>query len=361
MKLFSKMGMALLVMAMIAFPSCDTNGDTYVGSGVDFTNHPASNAAFFVENQTNERLVAFAGSISMENLLGGIPARSGEHGIRRNQDIFNQTRALVVVLVTEEQFVANRNNLSVLNNAPFARIFALYHHNHPEGVTPARYTIIGAIGGRNNLVVQNPTGFDVDLRVGGPLGQSIGFIPARMSTTINVVDGDMDVFPVFVVFNPVTSTLSHIFPILPGRHPYFRAFSFSGGNALTFVLGSDFAISLGRAEMVIENQSMTPVQVQHGYTIIFNAMGSSFINPGERMTVLVEMGRHPDGSFSSQRTVSDFRVRVAGATVPLTDTAGNDMFTLHSDMRYTVTVTGSVTEGFTATIDLENAVPISLP
>jgi len=362
MKPLSRTGMALLfVMAMIAFASCDTNGDTYVGSGVDFTNHPASNAAFFVDNGTGERLVAFAGSISMENLLGGIPAWSRNHGIRRNPDIFNQTRAFTMILVTEEQFVANRNNLSVLAATPFARIFVFYRHD--SSIAPERYIINEEmVGGRNSLVVQNQTGFGVELRVGGPSGPTIGFVPAEIATaTINVADGDISVFPVFVIIDLVFYRRITIYPRLPDGSPWFAAFSFSGGYAQTLTLDSSLApnISLGWAGMSIENHSMNAVQVSHEGTIIFDAMGFSFINPGSQMTIPILMALTPSGTAESQ-VVSGFRVGVVGLTVPITDAAGNDTFTLLSDMRYTVTVTGSLLEGLTATIDLENAMPISI-
>jgi len=233
MKRLSKTGITLLVMAMMVFASCENNGGSGSGSEVDFWNH-AANAAFLIDNGTNRKLVAFMESVAIGNLLGGIPAEAqeGGHGIWRNPDVFNRTQAFTVVLVTYDDFLANRNNLAVLNNAPFTRMFVFYDHGIDR---PAHHRISEKLGGQNRLRVDNPTGLGAEIRLGGPNGPALGFVPAfSMAATFNVADGHIAVFPVFMRFNPALNEMVNIFPILGDGSPWFAAFTL--GSAAIYSL-----------------------------------------------------------------------------------------------------------------------------
>jgi len=221
MKRFPITGMALLVMVSMFFVSCEQNAvsnesaTNNESSEVDFTNHPPTTAAFNVRNETPFTLVAFRDSVNLANLLGGIPAGSQNHGIWRNPVLFNVAGGVAMVLVTYEQFLANKGNLSVLNNAPLTRM--LVFHNHEQG-NLMHYTISGVLGGLHRLVVNNPTSFNVDLRIGGIQGASLGFVPgAVQSATFYIIDGNINIFPVIRYFDPYRGTVVTFYPMASGQ------------------------------------------------------------------------------------------------------------------------------------------------
>jgi len=228
MRRLTMIGMAFLAMIAMIFTSCEQNAGSRNrpnngGFGVNFMSHPSATAVFSIHNETPFSLVAFRDNVSLANLLGGIPVGSQNHGIWRNPALFSEAGgAFTVVFVTYEQFLVNRDNLNVLNNTPFTRIFHVYT------TAPRTFTISGMLGGQNDLVVQNQTDFGVELRIGGVSGSTLSFIPAGITTTtISVADVDFSIFPVFVTFNPVNGIVTSIFPQGPFGGTWFELVNFS--------------------------------------------------------------------------------------------------------------------------------------
>ena len=374
MKLLSKIGMALLVLAMIAFTGCPQNGDDTTppvveGSGVDFTNHLGADRAITVDNQTGEYLVAFAGSLSMPNLLGGIPPWSGEFGIRREPTIFNRTRAFPMILITEAQFIEYRNSLAALTNRPFSRVFVFYNHLVTDN--PQVYAISGQVGGDHILRVQNNTGLDVELRLGGTAGPVIGFAPRGMPVTdIAMHSGDAIVFPVFRFFNearnpPVLVSSFPSFPPMPGadRLSWRQSFNFPQGGSGMQTLDADLAfgnmpISLGSAWVVVDNQSAHAVSLQVGAAPVRDTMNNVLFNQNDVRTVPIEMpgAGGPDTFVESRQLNNMLQVGMPGTPMALVQNeAGSSVFTLNTNMQYTVIVRGNLALGqpITGTIYME--------
>ena len=148
---FLRSGMVSLIVIILAMVSmsCDPEkeGSGTTESVVDFTSHN-TNAAFFVDNHSSHNLVLFKGSLAPGNLLGGIPAGDEYHGIKKNLSLFTKTEAFPLIVITEDQYTENRNNLSVLTNTPFTRVYVFYNHGLDN---PARYAVSGRVGGRHRL------------------------------------------------------------------------------------------------------------------------------------------------------------------------------------------------------------------
>lgn len=343
---------AALALA-IAAVGCDTGvsggaggiaDDGAPGSGVDFESHNA-NAAIWVSNRSPHRLVAFMGSLRAENILGGIPASTSDHAIRSDPRLFDRTKSFTMVLITEEQFVENRDNLSALNNSPFARVFVMYNHGIDN---PHRHEISGRLGGRHRLLVQNPTGRNVELRVGGISGEVVGLVPAGLQTvTLYLTDGDLDIFPVFKSFNPVRNAVTPIHPRMANGEFWFHPFGVGGAAPRLLTLNlreameaADYRRTLGAAWVIVRNDSNAAVRVQRGNTVIEDTMGITYINSGEHITILLDMATV--GSSSAETiTLSNLRVGPSGHTVQVFDQHGGTSFVLGADRVYTVYVTGN--------------------
>jgi hypothetical protein len=138
MNKFSKLALLILAGALI-FSSCDLlngmngdengNGNGNGGdgdNGIDYTNY-LSNYSIKVKNDANQKLVAFKGAPSRSSLISGIPIGGGEHGLKKDTVLFAATGDFVLFLVTEADYLANKDNLSSLANKPFTRIYAFYN------------------------------------------------------------------------------------------------------------------------------------------------------------------------------------------------------------------------------------------
>ena len=365
MKQLKKTGMVLPIIGMMVFASCFPPGPVPPGSEVDFWSYNHPNAAFFVVNNTRKELVAFMGSVHLNNLLGGIPAGAWHHGIRRNPALFNRTQAFSVVLVTYSDFVAHRNNLNVLNNAPFTRIFVFYSYGADSH---RRYVINEVPGGLNRLHVNNTTSLGVDLRIGGPRGSSIRYVPSGTMGILPIADGEFFIFPAFKGFDPSRNVVFEIFPTFSWNGaPWHTAIFTPDGppttHSLDLVDAMASSLTLGAAWLVFDNLTALPMQVRHGWTILADTIGFSTINPNQRVTIPIDM-LVAGPAWASEKTVSGFAVGafgITGITMPVTDAGGNDEFTVRADWQYTVTVTGSHIDGtLRAVIDLENAVQIDI-
>jgi len=210
-----------LIFCLTGCPEDDGSGDEGTIAFQSF-----SPASVLINNQTGERLVAFRGSVSPNNLIGGIPAYAIHHGLKRDSVLFNATGDFVLVLITEAQYKANKNSLAAAT--VFTRIYALYNH---EVANNTVYTISASLGGSGRLIVRNPTPYNVTLHKDSPVGEMIGFAGATMfETVINLQEGNYDIFPVIRRYDPVTQEMISIIPTNGNNIPVFAAFVLSGNT-----------------------------------------------------------------------------------------------------------------------------------
>jgi hypothetical protein len=125
MKKLSGFWVLLLAVALaLGFAGCavddDGGGDNTGGGNVEFQSFTPP--SIFVENLTGEKLVAFKGTLGPNYLISGIPAYSGQHGLKKDTALFNTTGTFIMLLITEAEYNAKKNNLG--SSTVFARIFA---------------------------------------------------------------------------------------------------------------------------------------------------------------------------------------------------------------------------------------------
>jgi len=349
---FKFFGIAVLITAIGLFSGCDGTGSPANGGtggdvlSVSFTNHTVR-PAIWVDNTTNERLVAFRGSVRPDTLMGGIPAFSGQHGLRRDPALFTANAAFPLLLITESDFEANVNNLGA---APvFARIFVFYNHTATNSNV---FEISSRIGGEGRLNVSNPLSFNVELRHGGPTGEILGYAAAGMTQgnvlRINAPDF-IQVYPVFVLFNPIEEEIFRVTPrFTSGRfegRPYVRAFGF-GEGALNhfFDLGDiqgegTFGLSSGSAYLRIINNTSPPtaLQFRRGGLPLYTSLGIPAINAGGRAeTFTVNFSRNPDQTFPEIHPVDGMSIGMPGFwwDIPRHE--------FNLDYMYTLEVTGGI-------------------
>lgn len=355
--------MAILAL-VIGIASCDllggdeeTDNTQGNGNGIDYTSYN-TNAAILVRNNTNQKLVAFKGSLSESTKLGGIPAHAQGHGLKNEPALFNKTEDFPMILLTEEQYVNNKTNLKGLENTPFTRVYVFFNKT---GENTNIYDISDRLGGIYKLTVQNPSNLNVELRLGGVNGETIGYAPSGMlTTTLYVNEGDFNIFPVFKRYNQLRDIVETVYPKGGTGYPWFQPLGFEdvdGSRDQTFnirnALGTLKNRTSGVAWLAINNQTAGAVHLMKGNTVVRTSTGVSYFGNGSK-TFQIDMPTvSGSSSFAGEVTVS-YNVGPDGFEVPIKSVEGSSSLTLKADKMYTVTVTGdhNSTEGLTATVEL---------
>jgi hypothetical protein len=359
-------GMApvFIILTLVLAGCPDPNGsDT---SGIDYTSYN-TNYSILVRNNTGEKLVAFKGALGAESLIGGIPAHAQGHGLKKNSALFNRTEDFPLILITEAQYNANKSYLQALEQTPFTRIYVFYN---AAGDNTTNYEISGRLGGDKQLIVENSTGMNVELRLGGIAGETIGYAPAGMiRTTLYMNGGDADIFPVFKRYNPLRDTIDVVYPKATGNgQAWFQPIVLSS-SPQTFNVNNAFNStqrSTGVAWLVINNQTSPAeaVRLYEGSTPRETASGQTYISSGNDWAFQVDMPTvtGANNKFADKKTVSTYEVGPSANSVSIkTKDTGAASFDLEVDKMYTVTITGNHNDGnLSAEIDITGAVSIDM-
>jgi hypothetical protein len=354
-------GIALLTMVFFA-ASCDTltggGSENENGNGsVDFSHHQ-TDYSIKVRNNTGERLVAFKGDLDNAFLIGGIPAHAPNHGLPLNTTLFNDTEDFPMILLTEAQYKAHKNSLQTQKNSPFTRVYVFYNKN---GDNSAHYEIAEGLGGDNKLIVIVPKeNINVELRIGGVAGETIGYAPKGMlSTNLMLENGDYDIFPVFVRYNKTRDVVERVYPKnSAGTYNWFYPITFDGSNSpQTLPLGDllkNLRMSSGAAWVVVDNQTTSgAIRFYEGNKPRITPSGFQGISNGTPITFQIDMnaipGTNDEMIYADSRAVSNWTFGPQGFTVALqktkTDTTPLGTFNVEKDKMYTITVEGSFLEG----------------
>jgi len=366
MKLFKSV-VAMMLIAIL-FGACnveigtDKDPDEGKVSGVDFTSTD-TNPAIRVRNNTSQRLIAFKGSLGPDTLIGGIPAQAKNHGFKKSA-LFSKTEDFAMILITEADYLANKGNLKILEDKPFTRVYVFYN---AQGENTNVYDISDRLGGNFKLVVQNPTSFNVELRLGGVNGETIGYAPKGMlTTTLYVTEGDFNIFPVFKRYNTLRDILETLYPIGATGYAWFRALGFEdvpGGREKTFNVKDAVDTlankSLGVAWLAINNQAQGAVHLMKDGAPVRTSTEVSYFQGSRTFQLDMDMVQTGNNfTFSPSKTFV-LSVGPDGFEVPITAVENNGTsLTLKSDMLYTVTVTGDHNLGnLAAVIELREGEP----
>ena len=367
-----------MVIALIfIFGACDWGRDGNLDRSdideIDWTpyNSP-DDRAFIVSNNTSKDLIAFKRTISKSNILGGIPANDKGHGIKKNATLLNGNQDFAMVLITKEDYVANKDNLASLENTPFTRIYVYYNANGDNNVV---YEISGRLGGNKIIEVTNPSStLNIEIRLGGIYGETIGYAPAgQLITRLRVDEGDFNLFPVFKRYNQTRDIVETIYPIGTNNRAWFQALAFDENNTIARInlQGAITALSTrtsGVAWFVINNSTNGAIHLAIGGQPVRTSTGISYFNTGTSKTFTIEMPNVPNSTntFAESTQISNYSVGPDTLEVDIETTAGEKTFWIKSDYQYTVYVTGdsNSADGLKAVVELDeeaaNGAPVKI-
>ncbi len=369
-KLFKVLGALAIVLMLGACPVDDENDDVDNPFDIDYTSYNA-NAGILVRNYTNQKLVAFKGNLDESYILGGIPANAQNHALKKDPLLFDKTEGFPLILITEEQYEANKDNLQTLESAPFTRVYVFFNKNGDNNVV---YSISDKLGGEYKLRIQNTSPYDVELRDGGINGPTIGYaVKGIVVTELRVAHGNLNVFPVFQRYNGFRDTLDTMIPYgaadaQGNNFPWFQPLVFNEqNNDQTFnvseALASITEQKLGVAWLSVNNQTTGAVHVKMGNTVLTTASGESYFSASSNKVIQVNMPSVGSGDklrYADAITLNTYAVGPEAFEAAIETTDGQTTFELETDKMYVVTVTGNVNQrNIKAVIDLEQAVPIN--
>jgi hypothetical protein len=345
MKKFLKLAFLILAGTLMFF-SCEMDGDDNGGGGVgdiDYTNY-LSNYSIKVKNDSNQKLVAFKGAPSASSLISGVPISGSEHGLKKDTALFSTTGDFVLFLVTEDDYQANKNNLSALANKPFTRIYAFYNTSAENRLT---YTISAFLGGSKKIILQNSTSYNIELRRNGIQGELIGYAgQGSYNTTFNVETGDYMIFPVFRKFNAGRGEIITVYPKYQtgaqagqAKYEYFGlndTLSEATINASVY-LDPDFQLKTGSAYLVIQNNNSTGMTLYDGLSAVQTSTGSQIINPSNSLTFQIDMAKEPgsESKYLDTATKAQFKIGTPAYQVQVPS------FEYSSDTIYQINITGT--------------------
>jgi hypothetical protein len=295
-------------------------------------------------------LVAFKGEPAPDTLIGGIKGSGTGQiwGLKNDPAVFPSTTDFVLFLVTEEQYNANKNDLSVLKNAPFTRIYAYFNKS---GTNEIIYPISTTLGGQYRITLNNlNTGYNVELRLNSPDGETLGYAGAEtVNTTFYVDEGDYYIFPVFRKFSASLGEIVSVFPRnnsgnlilltramgpLPDGTPEYTI------QASTFSSGVVF--KTGRAYLsVYNNNPNVAVYFKMGGTVQRTSTGKALINPGAFRMFEIPMQKLGSGHNTSFAESSLVGANVYEVGSDAAVGANLPAFTFYGDRYYEVHVTGT--------------------
>jgi hypothetical protein len=312
---------------------------------IDFTSHN-TDYSILVRNNTGESLVAFKGELRADRLIGGIPAHAQNHGLPNTPALFDKTEDFPMILLTENQYNANISNLSSQKNTPFTRVYVFYNKS---GDNTTVYEIAGGLGGTNALhIINTSTSMNIELRLGGVAGETIGYAPAGiLDTTLRLNDGNYNVFPVFKRYNSIRDVVETVYPKASTGDPWFRSVSFGEGtldytmNLKTLLQG--LTMTSGAAWVFVSNQSETGIRFVEGGTVHKTASGLE--NIMTTRTFQIDMPKvSGTNNYADSKDVANWRFGPTGYEMALqvsaTDSTLKGTFSIERDKMYTITVTG---------------------
>jgi len=364
-KINLRMAVIVMIVAIgLVMMSCD---DTTPPRDPLYESH--SDYAIQVSNLSNVDLVAFSGSLTAANRIGGIPAKSSNHGLQRNTTFFPSTpRSFQMLFITRADYEANLANLGALTNKVYIRTYVFW--NGTAGDNTKVYEISEKLGGMHRLQIFGPGNYDVEFRENGIAGPTIGYAPSKMSLTYLSVDaGDYFIFPVFQRYNTRRDIMETIIPIRPAQGnipegPFNYSFSFSPAATTqqTRMLNlNDASNSLSKMQtgvvyVYVNNalQSGQGIRAYRGSIPMMTPHGNYIIDAGDFQEFAILLPQQGTAYMPSLTTSFSIMVGSTGVDVVSAQTASaqnpTKSFTLLADKMYTIDI--QPINGVQATIEL---------
>ena len=280
-------------------------------AGVDYENYSTSDYVVKVKNNTTKKLVVFKGEPSADTLMGGVPASATNHGLKKNSSLFSTSSDFVLFFVTEEDYLAHKDNLSHLKTKPFARLYAYYNTNAKNQIV---YSVSSDMGGAGKINLNNNTPYNVELRKDSIYGEVIGYTAARtINTTFSVEPGDYYIFPVFRKFDKTLNEIVTVYPQDQDGDAHVEIFNVTDSKTMELNASEwseNVTFTSGYAYLRIKNESETGISLYDGANSApeLTSSGGSIINSGDELVYQIPMKKIGDGfKFTSSETKSSFK------------------------------------------------------
>jgi len=288
---------------VISLTGCPTDGSNGGGEDntIDYTNY-TTNYAIRIKNESGINLVAFRGPPSPGNLMGGVPANFTVHGLRKDLSLFPNTGSsfdYVLHLITEEDYLANRDKLPTLESRSFTKLWAYHNVGSPN---ESVLTVSNFLGGTHKIKVNNATAYNVELRQGSVhTGAIIGYVGAETydSTEFNVAPQAYSVFPIFRKFDPILGIIKSAYPkykpghelagLAIGRRFQLGTTTEATINVQQFLVDTEFAA--GYAFLYVQNNVSDGITLRYGIEDVLTQAGEMIVNPGHSLYFPIYMDR----------------------------------------------------------------------
>jgi len=346
---------ALVLASAVLLFSC---GDEPKGEEKDLFKSQNANYSILVRNNTGERLIAFKGDLLESKLIGGIPAHATNHGLPNDPALFDKTEDFPMIILTEKQYNANKKNLTSLKNTPFTRVYVFYNKSGDNSIV---YEIAEGLGGNNEFkIINNSNSINVELRLGGAAGETIGYAPAGiLETTLKLQDGNYNIFPVFKRYNKIRDVVETVYPQGTGSgYAWFQPYSFGEGTTSATMnlkeLLQNTTFVLGAAWINVNNQTSAGIRFTEGSNVRKTASGLENIMNDNPRTFQIDMPKAGNNTYAEKVTVSNWKFGAVGFEVALqkgaddTTLLGSAGFTsldIEQGTMYTITVSGDHNAG----------------
>jgi len=343
--------LAMIIAIGFVMVSCDE------GTGEAGIWAPSNGDSITVSNYTNTDLVAFKGSISSNNLLGGVRGGQTQHALLHGPNQLKSTpEQFKMIFITRDQY--EKNPVLTSNIPMFTQMFVFWNGN--TGDNSKVYEISKQLGGDYTIEMWNTSNFDVEFRVNGTAGPTLGFAPSGMTKTdLSVGAGEYMIYPIFQRINTVRQIVETVIPRYSTGLPVGWDVGFGEGTYKKLSLNLQEAIesmsqrSVGAASVMVVNNSNTGIRLYRGAIPMTRPTGIQVVNAGEKFEFIFEMPTSSvTGSFDTKLPVGNLNVQVMGVPNYVKDEDGNQNFELETDKLYTITVSGGGNIPVVATINI---------
>ncbi|MBR1402615.1 MAG: hypothetical protein IJ558_00385 [Treponema sp.] len=372
-----KQFLAALVLsaAAVMFMGCNLIGDddeskndnnsssSKLSDSVDFQSYP-TNYSLHVKNNSSNKLIAFKGAPSQKQLIGGIPA-SGDHYLKKDASVFTTTTDFMLYVVTEDDYnTYYASSPETLDASPYTILYAFYNTATTNEQT---YEISSKLGGAYQIVINNGTSYNVELRNMGPTGDIIGYSGSQTyEKAFHVTEGEYMIFPVFRKYDRNTGEIISTYPTYATGNLAGEAKSYEFSldtstktrqfNVRDWATGINFTPSATYIKII--NNADQGIQFFTGAdtTPVVTSTGGKRINTSSSLVFAINMDKLTSNKYESERIVSGYRVATNRLTCgylagsETTDTGSSTAtVTYKAGYLYTYTISGDAESGYKIT------------
>jgi hypothetical protein len=316
-----------------------------------------------VKNNTSSKLVAFKGKPSEKQLIGGISA-SGDHYLKKDSSIFNTTTDFMLFVVTENDFNKYYEcSPETLDASPFTVLYAFYNVSSTNEQT---YEISSKMGGEWSILINNPSGYNVELRNLGTTGEIIGYSGAgTYEKNFHVSSGNYMLFPVFRKYDKNLGEIISTYPTYAsGEHEgEAKSYEFSldeGTNSVAFNVNDwikNVHFNPSATYILIQNNaSDNGMKFYKGAfdTPVVTSTGGTNINPGKKLLYAINMEKLATNKYQEEISIAGLRVQTNRGDRAYLAGDADTQVTYKAGFMYTYTITGNAETGYIATAASDN-------